>query len=158
MKSFLLKFFKTNKILSAILTLFISTVGVYTIISNWQTKDISGEWHLTFYNDECDYLDYTGDSILIRFFFQQNKDVVSGEAEKWAYNGKELHSSNRRKLKFQGNVTGDKIELIYTLFGERRESTGKMSLQVSNNEAYIEGKYSGTAGNCKGKVAGKKLT
>lgn len=48
MKKLFLNLSKTNKILAAIFGLFTAVATSYTFIKTWKTKDIAGNWQLSF--------------------------------------------------------------------------------------------------------------
>jgi hypothetical protein len=157
MKKIFLNLSKTGKIITGSFTLFVAIAGTIAIIKTWRTKDIRGEWRLTFYNDECAYIPYINERHEQKVFFSQNESVISGDGEKWSYNGRELPAEEHRILKYEGTIHGSKLEAKYILHGLKRISNGTVSLIISSDGLTLEGSYSGTAGSCKGRVTGRKV-
>ena len=118
--------------------------------------NISGEWYMTFTNESSTYKPFIGEIHTQRTFFTQIEKTISGKGEKWEYNGKLLNDDQHRKLEYIGTIDGYNLKASYTLHGERRVSEGLIDVVISNDGKKMTGTFSGTAGNCKGRVIGEK--
>lgn len=144
-----------NKSISAILGLIIALAAVWALFKDWRTGNIRGQWQLTFINENCSYIPYINETHTQRIFFTQNEKTISGDGEKWEYNGQLLPFDKHRKLEYKGTIDGKEIEATYVLHGEKRISNGKVHLKLANDGKTLTGTFSGTAGSCDGKIEGK---
>lgn len=157
MKEVISNISKTNKFITATLTLFTLVIGSWLIVKQFTTKDIAGEWYLKFTVVSSSYKPYIGETHTQKLFLTQSDKNIIGEGEKWEYNGKLLPFDSHRKVAYIGTIDGSEFKATYKLFGKLRESSGTICLQVSSDGKSIEGKFSGSAGNAKGTVTGEKI-
>lgn len=75
-------------------------------------------------------------------FFSQHESEIIGKGEKWLYNGKELHSSQRRILEYVGTISGNELKATFTLHGEKRISHDTIVLEISFHGQSAEGFFS----------------
>lgn len=157
MKKTILKISKTGKIITAILTFFLASIGTWTAINQYQTKNISGGWNLKFTNESSSYKPYIGETHTQKVYFTQSDQDITGEGEKWEYNGKYLQADMHRKIEYKGTIDGCECKATYVLFGKLRESCGNVCLKISSDGKSLQGTFSGTAGNTKGNITGEKI-
>lgn len=148
---------KTNKFITATLTLFTLVIGSWIIIKQFTSKNIAGEWYLKFTVVTSSYQPYIGETHTQKVFLTQSDKNITGEGEKWEYNGKLLPFNDHRKLEYIGTIDGSNFMSNYKLFGKLRESSGNICLKISDDGKSVEGTFSGTAGDSKDTVTGEKI-
>lgn len=148
---------KTNKFITATLTLFTLVIGSWLIVKQFTTKDVAGEWYLKFTVKSSSYMPYIGETHTQKLFITQSDKNITGEGEKWEYNGKLLPFDSHRKVEYIGIIDGSDFKATYKLFGKLRESSGTICLKVSSDGKSLEGTFSGSAGDAKGIVTGEKV-
>lgn len=147
----------TNKFVTAVLTLFTLVIATWVIIKQFSAKNISGEWYLKFTIVSSSYQPYIGETHTQKVFFTQSESNITGDGEKWEYNGKLLPFDSHRKVEYTGTLDGKDIQATFKLYGKLRESSGTIALKISSDGKHVEGTFSGTAGNSKGSVTGDKV-
>lgn len=148
---------KTNKFITATLTLFTLVIGSWLLIKQFTTKNIAGEWYLKFTVVSSSYKPYIGETHTQKLFLTQSDKNITGEGEKWEYNGKLLPFDSHRKVSYVGTIDGSEFKATYKLFGKLRESSGTICLKVSSDGKSVEGTFSGSSGDAKGTVTGEKI-
>jgi hypothetical protein len=154
MKKAVVKIGKTGKRITGILGFVTAIFAVWGIIKNYSTKDVTGEWYIEFKVNKSAYKPYLGESHTQKVYFVQNSSGVTGDGEKWKYNGKYLPAEMHRKIEYTGVVDGDELNAKYILHGEKRVSSGNIKVKISDNS--MTGTFSGTAGESSGTVHGTK--
>ncbi len=157
MKKVISSISQTNKFITATLTLLTLIIGIGIYIKQFTTKDIAGEWYLKFTVVSSSYQPYIGETHTQKLFFTQSDKNITGEGEKWEYNGKLLPFDSHRKVEYIGTIDGSEFKATYKLFGKLRESSGTVSLKISSDGKSLEGTFSGSAGNSKGTITGDKV-
>ena len=157
MKKVISNISKTNKFITATLTLFTLVIATWIIINQFTTKDIAGEWYLKFTVVSSSYQPYIGEIHTQKLFLTQSDKNITGEGEKWEYNGKLLSFDSHRKVEYIGTINGSEFKATYKLYGKLRESSGTICLKVSSDGKAVEGTFSGSAGNSKGTITGEKI-
>ena len=132
-------------------------IGLGIYIKQFTTKNIAGEWYLKFTVVSTSYKPYVGDIHTQKLFLTQSDKNITGEGEKWEYNGKLLPFDSHRKVEYIGTIDGSEFKATYKLFGKLRESSGTICLKVSSDGKSVEGTFSGSAGDAKGTVTGDKI-
>jgi hypothetical protein len=156
-RKLIIKTVKAHKILTGILGLIITLVGIFAIYKQYSRKDITGNWKMTFKNLESSFTPYVGETHTQKVYFTQNEAAIIGNGEKWEYNGKLLPFDQHRKIEYQGIVDSDKLKANYKLYGLKRETTGCIDIIISSDGKTLSGNFSGTAGDTKGTVFGEKI-
>lgn len=156
-RTLIIKAAKTHKVILGTLSLLLAIVGSWAIINEWNTKNIGGGWNLKFTIESSSYKPYIGETHTQKVFFTQIDNCITGNGEKWEYNGKLLPFNMHRKLDYTGTISGSDLKATYKLFGKLRESSGIICLKVSSDGKYVIGTFIGTAGDSKGTVTGERI-
>jgi hypothetical protein len=133
----------------------IISIGMY--YSEWTTKDLSGHWKMTFHVESSSYVPYIGNSGGHKVFFTQNSEIVEGDGELWWRNEEELPFSQHIKLTFNGKVDGDIFKAKYVQYGEKRTTIGEVTLTINPEGTEMEGSFTGTAADTKGRVKAVRM-
>lgn len=157
MKNIIANIIKSNKFVTALLTLFTLVIASWVIIKQFTTKDIAGEWYLKFTIVSSSYKPYIGETHTQKIFLTQSDKNITGEGEKWEYNNKVLPFDAHRKVEYTGTINGSEFKATYKLYGKLRESSGTICLNISSDGKSVEGTFSGSAGNSKGTITGEKV-
>lgn len=155
MKKTIEKIGKIGKPAAAVLGFAIALFTAWGIIKTQTTKNIGGEWYLEFKVEKSSYLPYIGETHTQKVYFIQTDKTVTGDGEKWEYNGKLLPFDAHRKLEYHGSVDGSKFRAKYVMHGLKRISEGMIDVIIDGEE--LSGTFSGTAGESSGMVTGKKI-
>jgi hypothetical protein len=156
-KRLVVRITKTQKLLSASLTIFLGTIAVIAYFKQCTTKKAAGQWYLTFKVEKSAYKPFIGETHSQKVFFTQNENIIKGDGEKWEYNGKYLPSEMHRLLEYEGTINGNKLMAKYVLHGEKRDSKGMIDVEISDDGKTVKGTFSGTAGESSGTVTGEKV-
>ncbi len=156
-KSFYERIGKTGKTIGLILAITTGTFTCWQIFKSSTKHKIAGAWKLKFIVQSSSYKPYIGESHTQRVSFCQNDCEITGEGEKWEYNGKLLPFDSHRILKYKGNIDDDCLKATYELFGLLRKSDGNIEVTLSDDGRSMEGKFTGTAGDSKGTVTGERI-
>jgi hypothetical protein len=156
-KRAVVKITKTQKFVSATLTLFLGSIAVIAYFKQCTIKKATGQWYLTFKVVKSAYRSFIGETHSQKVFFTQNENVVEGDGEKWEYNGKYLPPEMHRLLEYTGTIEGNKLIAKYVLHGEKRDSKGMINVELADDGKTMTGSFSGTAGESSGTVTGEKI-
>lgn len=156
-KRWIVKTIKAHKFVSGVLGLILSIAGVWALYKGYCRKDISGQWKLTFKNETSLKKSYVGETHTQKVFFTQSETEIEGHGEKWEYNGELLPFEAHRKLEYKGAVDENEFKATYVLHGLKRVSEGMIHVTINDDGNYLEGKFSGTAGETAGTVTGQKI-
>ena len=157
MKKVISNISQTNKFITATLTLFTLIIATWIIVKQFTAKDVTGEWYLKFSVVSSSYQPYIGETHTQKVFFTQSDKNITGDGEKWEYNGKLLPFDSHRKVEYTGIIDGTDFNATYKLFGKLRETSGTICLKISSDGKSVQGTFSGTAGNSKGTVTGERV-
>ncbi|MBC8756599.1 hypothetical protein H2O64_18145 [Kordia sp. YSTF-M3] len=154
---------KKKKVITKIVAVISFIVLLTTLILNFNDVknifsskvDITGEWTLNFHIQETSYNAYNNKTAEYKMHFIQSNKQIKGEGEKWRFNNKELPFNEHDPLIVTGKYKNDSIYCTYVLKGVRRETKGSFVVAYENDE--MNGYFSGTAANSKGKVSGKRV-
>lgn len=148
---------KTHKFVSGAIGLLLGIVGVVALYNKYSTKNVSGNWYIVLTVEKSAYRPYIGETHSQKVFFIQNDNSVSGDGEKWEYNGKYLPAEAHRKLEYAGFMDGSKLFAKYVLHGLKRTSQGSITVEISDDGKTMEGTFMGTAGESSGSLTGRKI-
>lgn len=157
MKKFFEKIGKTGTVIISIFTFITLIISCWQFYDSIRHENITGQWYLTFTNESSSYRPYIGETHTQKVFFTQDKCSIEGEGEKWEYNGVVLPFNMHRRLNYKGTVEGKRITARYILNGLKRESEGNIDVVINQDGKTLMGKFSGTAGDTKGSVYGKRM-
>lgn len=155
MKRAIVKLGKTGKIIAAIFGFIIAAFGVWGIYKKCTTEDITGGWYLEFKVEKSAYKPFIGETHTQKVEFEQKDDIVTGNGEKWKYNGEYLPADMHRLVEYDGKVDGNSFTAKYILHGQKRVSIGRIVVKIIGNK--MEGTFSGTAGESSGTVIGERI-
>lgn len=157
MKTFFNRTGKTTTALSIIIGIAASVIACWQFFKSTTKHNLAGEWKLKFKVESSSYKPYVGETHTQKVFFHQNECEITGQGEKWEYNGTFLPYHMHRKLEYIGEVDDDNFKANYTMHGLKRETPGLIDVTISDGGRRISGRFSGTAGNAKGTVEGEKI-
>lgn len=157
MKKAIIKINRSGKILVAILSAVVTVGGVWGVYEKFSRHDIEGEWYIEFKVESSSYKAYIGETHTQKVFFIQSDNIVTGNGEKWEYNGELLDFSAHRKLEYEGSLDGNNFKAKYILHGRDRDSVGNISVEISSDGNTMIGAFSGTAASSKGTLKGKRI-
>jgi len=156
-KSFYDRIGKTGKTVGLILAIVTGVFSCWQINNVLNKQNIAGAWELKFIVETSSYKPYIGESHTQKVSFSQDDFSISGEGEKWEYNGKLLPFDSHRRIKYKGSIEDNCLMAAYELFGLERISNGKIKVTLSEDGKEMTGRFNGTAGNSTGTVTGKKI-
>lgn len=148
---------KVGKVIIAVLAIITGFISVWASVEKYSTKNIEGEWYLKFKIEESSYRPYVGETHTQKLFFIQMDNTISGNGEKWEYNGKLLDFSMHRKLEYEGTVKGNEFKAKYIMYGRDRVTDGIIITTISDDGKSLIGTFSGTAANSRGTLKGEKI-
>ena len=94
-----------------------------------RAADFGGWWTMTTEVAESSVARFEGLELGYRIHLQQDGDRVSGTGEKWSEEGARLPRARRTPITLSGTVEGDRLRLVFTERGARRESSGTLTLR-----------------------------
>jgi len=144
-----------------------AVVGVVGIAAAWPTLheyfekkvniEVTGWWYVDFTVESTSYRPYNGVVYGYRIAFSQNGKDVEGIGEKWSEDGKELPSAQHMPIRLKGISSQSQVKLTYELKGTKRETLGSVVLGPTNDSSLLQGTFTGTAADVKGKVVAHRM-
>jgi hypothetical protein len=157
MKKLLDKIGKTGAALGVFLGIVTGVITCYQVFKSSTKHNIAGSWKLKFVVESSSMNAYIGEVHTQRISFCQNECEISGNGEKWEYNGKLLPFKSHHKLEYQGAIDNDCLKATYKLFGLLRETSGDIVVTLSADGKKMIGRFTGTAADSKGTVEGERI-
>lgn len=157
MKTFFNRIGKTGTVISVFVGIVASVITCWQFFKSATVHNLAGQWKLKFKVESSTYKTYIGETHTQKIFFHQNESEITGKGEKWEYNGELLSFDKHRKLEYIGKVENDCFKASYTLYGLLRESTGMITLNISDGGRRMSGRFTGTAGDASGTVEGERI-
>ncbi|MDC5855959.1 hypothetical protein [Vibrio europaeus] len=146
---------KINKILPTIVTLisvFAAGVGIVQYFESRPSHDLTGQWGLTLIIENTAYNPYQGLEVGYQVYLNQTNDKVTGTGEKVTENHKDLPISQRVKIDMEGRLVGSQLDLLFTLYGHKRDTIGQFRL-TSTGDNELKGTFSTTGASASGSVS-----
>jgi hypothetical protein len=103
---------------------------------------VTGEWEITFHTTESTYQNYIDLNTTYRIHIQQHEQVIEGLGEKWRENGEDIEYALHTPISLEGDISGGKLSLIYTLQGAERTTYGTVDVEVNKDGRFLIGKFS----------------
>ncbi|MES2762037.1 MAG: hypothetical protein V4677_07520 [Bacteroidota bacterium] len=157
MKNIFEKLGKTGTAISVFLGIVAAVITCWQAYKIYSRHNIAGAWKLKFVVVSSSYKAYEGDIHTQRVSFCQNECEISGDGEKWEYNGELLDFDKHRKLEYKGALDDDCLKATYKLFGKLRESSGDIVVTLSEDGKKMKGTFIGTAADSRGTVEGERI-
>ncbi len=132
-----------------------ATAGVLQYLKSNPSVDITGTWELSLVVEETTYSPFRGMEVDYLLFLQQDGTSITGRGEKWAVNGEELPSSQHDPIDLRGTISGGSLDLVFNVFGARRQSAGHLRLELSDDQA--AGDFRWTAAASSGPASAERL-
>ena len=117
--------------------------------------DVSGSWTLDTRVETSSVADFQGLQLGYRLQLQQSGDRVSGEGVKAIENGRPIAEAGQTPIAVQGTLEGGRLTLTFTERGTRRESVGKMILDVQE-DGVLRGRFSSSAARSSGTAEARR--
>ena len=117
--------------------------------------DLSGSWALATHVESSTLRSFEGLQLAYRIELQQSGDRIAGQGVKILENGRALGNSARTPIAVQGTLAGNRLTLTFTERGARRESAGKMILDV-HEDGVLRGRFSSSAAGSSGTVEARR--
>ncbi|EJC6766194.1 hypothetical protein MX824_004839 [Vibrio parahaemolyticus] len=145
-------------VIKKIIPKFVTLIGVIAaaiaIVQYFESKpshDLTGQWGLNLVIQNTAYNPYQGLEVGYQVYLNQTGDEVTGTGEKITENLKDLPVSQRVKIDMQGRLVGAQLDLLFTLYGHKRDTIGQFRLtSISDDE--LEGTFSTTGAKASGSV------
>lgn len=118
-------------------------------------EKISGSWRLDTRIESSSVQDYHGLQLGYRLNLQQSGNRVVGEGKKTLENGKRIAEFAQTPILVTGTIDGDRLTLTFTERGRRRESAGKMILDV-HEDGVLRGRFSSSAARSSGTAEARR--
>lgn len=112
--------------------------------------DVTGRWLLRHRVRRTSHQPYRNLELIFRVRLEQRGDRVTGTAEKWRENGRELAPAARTRLTIDGRLDGDRIVGTFVEHGARRTSRGRFEWRYSPAEGWLSGSFATTVASTTG--------
>jgi len=126
-------------------------LGIYQYFEAKPSGDLTGQWILHLQIEKTAYNPYKGLKVGYQVYLNQAGDDVNGSGEKITENGEKLPISQRVKMDMNGRLVGKELDLLFTLYGHKRETIGEFRLIATDDNEY-QGEFSTTGANASGKA------
>lgn len=130
---------------------FATLLGIYQYFDAKPSGDLTGQWNLHLEIKSTAYNPYKGLKIGYQIYFNQMDSNIKASGEKIMENGESLPISQRVKIDMDGRLSGNDLDLLFTLHGHKRETVGEFRLIAINDNKY-QGTFSTTGANANGTV------
>lgn len=140
------------------ITAFIATV--ITIVQYYDTKkiiNIEGNWKLNLVIKSTTHSKYKDMEIEYILYVNQDSKNIKGRGEKLVVNNKELPTTQRDEITFNGNINNDKVKLLFELHGKKRKTVGTFNLQATDDINIFKGSFNTTGASSKGTAIMEKI-
>jgi cytoskeletal protein RodZ len=117
--------------------------------------DLSGSWTLDTTVEASVVQDFQGLRLGYRLELQQAGNRVTGEGRKMVENGKQIVEFAQTPIVVTGTIDGTRLTLTFTERGRRRESGGKMILDLLDGDV-MRGRFSSSAAQSSGTVEARR--
>ncbi|EMF8824882.1 hypothetical protein P3526_21625 [Vibrio parahaemolyticus] len=151
---------KFNKVIASLVTLIsviAATIGIVQYFESKLEHDFTGQWKLNLIIENTAYNPYQGMEIGYQVYLNQSSDNITGTGEKVSENHKNLPISQRVKIDMQGRLIGSQLDLLFTLYGHKRDTIGQFRLTTINGDE-LEGTFSTTGSSASGSVKLTRVT
>lgn len=140
-----------------LLTLFGMAFGGYQYMyAKKHAHDLNGEWKLTFYIESSTLKRYIGKSSGNKIMIHTNDESFDAKGERWWVDDVAIPFSQHDRIEFTGTIKEEELNATYTLYGQQRTSSGSIKMHLID-ENHLEGTFTGTAADTKGKAVLEKL-
>ena len=119
------------------------------------TTNLSGSWTLDTRVESSSVRDFEGLHLGYRLELHQSGDRVTGEGVKLRENGKQIVDYAQTPIVVNGTIEGSRLILTFTERGRRRESGGKMILEV-HEDGVLRGRFASSAARSTGLVEARR--
>jgi cytoskeletal protein RodZ len=115
----------------------------------------AGHWTLNTRVETSSYRNFEGLELGYRLELIQDGNRISGQGVKTVENGQSLAGAAQTPIHVQGKIDGNRMTLTFSEQGTRRESDGKMILDL-HEDGVLRGRFSSTAARSTGIVEARR--
>lgn len=103
--------------------------------------DLTGRWLLRHVVQRSERAAFRGLELVFRVDLVQDGRRITGTAEKWRENGRELAPAARSRLEIEGTLEGEEIVGRFVETGAGRKSTGSFRWRYSVESGWLTGTF-----------------
>ena len=117
--------------------------------------DLTGQWTLATRVETSNIRTYEGLQLGYRIELQQSGNRVTGEGVKTHENGRDLEGRGQTPIRVEGTLDGARLTLVFREQGTRRESDGKMILDI-HEDGVLRGRFASSAARSTGTAEARR--